>query len=359
MFFNIDADARVSIDGWLAPDNPSATPRIVILVPGQPELTMATNVERPDIRELGLHATGLVGFHVDNHIVPGLAALEDIEIQDADTRIPLFRRFRPDVHLERKVYLFDCAAMPQRRLLQSTSGHFALNYPSAERYSLETIIVLLNNHFATSLFFSGRSNFNRIASFLENGGYLRAALLRDPVEELAERLLFLNLLTRSNASQFIDIYGAGLAPLFDFAAKLDFTDQKALLTAFRQIDDRQREALTSPMVRMFGCSIDEPPTHNNVSLALDHLASLDLVGTRARFSNFRALLEQFLGIDIFEGQAPQTSPSVEDLAAMLARIGIVGDLLDHDIALYGYVEEALASGLRGGDDLIGRDTNAP
>jgi hypothetical protein len=357
MFFNIDSDTGDAISGWIAPDNPSVAPRIAILVPGRAEVLFEANVHREDVRELGLHASGQVGFVVSDAVVPGIANVDDIEIVEADTRIPVYRRFKPDRHLERKLFLFDSSVMPQRRIIQNIAERFALNYANSERYSLETMIVLLNNHFSKSLFFCGRSNFSRYASFLENGGYIRAALLREPLQELAERLLFLSLLSRTDAGHLLPHYTTGLAPLIGFAKDLKFNDQRALLSAFRQINDEQRQALTSPMVRMLGCSVDEMPTHNNVSLALDHLSSLDVVGTRSRYPLFKALLGQFVGGDVLGPEQPTTLSAVQALAETLSRLGIVLDLLEHDIALYAYVEEAVAQGLMGGHQLIARATH--
>jgi hypothetical protein len=356
MFFNIDSDTGKVINGWIAPDNPSSIPKIIVSTHGRPEIVLEADVPRADVRDLGLHTTGQVGFRLTDDIVPGMSSAADIEILDADTRILLYRRFQPDRHIERKMFLFDCAAMPQRRLMQNVSDFFSLNYANSERFSLETIIVLLNNHFSKSLFFCGRPSFNRVGSFLENGGYFRAALVRDPIEELAERLLFLNLLSRENAAQFRSIYSTGLTSLIGFAKDLDFADHKSLLSAFRQIDLEQRQALVSPMVRMFACTLDEQPTYNHISLSLEHLSSLDLVGSRARFTAFQTMLEQFLGVDAFGGESPLTSPSVAPLAESLSRIGIVLDLLEHDIALYEYVEDSLATGLKGGAELVARDT---
>ena len=354
MFFNIDSDTGDAISGWMAPDNPSVAPRIAILVPGRAEVVFEANVHREDVRELGLHASGQVGFVVDDAVVPGVANVDDIEIVEADTRIPIYRRFKPDRHLERKLFLFDSSVMPQRQIIQNIAERFSLNYTNSERYSLETMIVLLNNHFSKSLFFCGRSSFNRYASFLESGGYIRAALLREPLQDLAERLLFLSLLSRTEAEHLLPTYTTGLAPLIGFAKELKFNDQKALLSAFRQLNDEQRQALTSPMVRMFGCSIDEMPTHNNVSLALDHLSSLDVVGTRAHYPLFKALLEQFVGDEVLGAAQPTTFETVQTLAETLSRLGIVLDLLEHDIALYSYVEEAVARGMSGGDHLVAR-----
>lgn len=357
MFFNIDADTGSAISGWLAPDNPSAVPNIAIVVPGRGEIRLIAKLRRPDICDLGLHTTGEVGFHVDSAIVPGIASLDDIEILDADTRTPLYRRFNAAKHIERKFFLFDCSVMPQRDLLSDLSSNFALSYRNAERYSLETMIVLISNQFSKSIFFSGRSNFNRYAGFLENGGFIRAALLRDPIEEMAERLLFLNFFSRKATAEQLADYTVGVVPLIEFVRDLQLTDPKALLAAFRRLTDDQRRALSSPMVRMFGASVDEPPTHNDVSLALDRLATLDVVGTRASFPAFRAVLAQLLGRQVLNESPPPSFPAVQGLASLLSRIGIAVDLLQFDIALYSYVEEAIAEGLGRRGTLATRDVH--
>lgn len=356
MFFSIDSDTGDAITGWLAPDNPSQIPKIEVRIKGRSEALVEANILRPDVRDLGLHGSGQVGFSITNESVPGLAAARDIEILEADTRTPLYRRFQPDQHIERKLFLFDCSAMPQRTLIESLTPHFSLNYTNSERYSLETMIVLLTNQFSKSIFFTGRSSFSRYANFLESGGYIRAAVLREPLEELAERLLFLKFLSKPNTEHLLPTFATGLLPLVNFARSLDFDNPKALLQSFRQIDESQRQALISPMVRMLGCTLDEQPSYSAVSLALDHLASLDVVGTRERFSTFKAMLEQFIGGVTLRYEPPTTFPTVKELASTLSGNGIVLDLLEHDIALYGYVEVSLATSLSGQRQVAPRDT---
>ena len=76
MFFNIDSDSGDSISGWLAPDNPSQVPRVAIRIPDRPEMLIEANVERPDVRDLGLHGSGRVGFVVTDEIAPGLCRVD-------------------------------------------------------------------------------------------------------------------------------------------------------------------------------------------------------------------------------------------------------------------------------------------
>ena len=127
MFFNIDHDDGRSISGWFAPDNPSTTPKIAIIIPGRDEIVIEARELRTDIRDLGVHNTGMVGFLINESTIIDLEHLSDVELVDADTRLPLHRRFQPGQHLERKLFLFDCSVMPQRAMMKTIASHFSLN----------------------------------------------------------------------------------------------------------------------------------------------------------------------------------------------------------------------------------------
>src|SRR5208283_5676673 len=116
MFFNIDVDEGGAIRGWLALDNPSVIPSLIVLIPGREEIRVEANVMRHDIKELGIHNTGQVGFEVDRRLVEGLDQIDDITIVEAESRLPIFRRFQIDRHIEKKVFLFDSSAIPQRNI---------------------------------------------------------------------------------------------------------------------------------------------------------------------------------------------------------------------------------------------------
>jgi hypothetical protein len=356
MFFNIDVDEGSAIRGWLALDNPSVIPTLIVLIPDREEIRLEANVMRHDIRELGIHNTGQVGFEVNQRLVEGLDQIDDITIVEAESRLPIFRRFQMDRHIEKKLFLFDGSAIPQRTINRELSRQFTLLYFNSERFSLETMLVIINNHFTRSILISGRSNFNRYSPFLNNAGYIRAALLRDPFEELAERLLFLKLLGKSEVSNLLGMYTNGFQSLLELARDLPLNDQRTMTAAFRSITDEQREAIKSPMTRMLGCNFDESPEHRHVPIALENLATMDVVGTRALFGPFKHLLGGILGVDVLGDATPTCFPSISNLAASLSRIGIVADLLEHDQALFSYVEQAVSVGLAGGEVHSRRET---
>lgn len=344
MHFSIDIDSGDTISGWLAPDNPAATPRFVVSVPGRDEVETGASHMRPDVRELGLHVTGECGFAITTDLVPDLSRLPDVEILEATTRLPIYRRFRADRDLSRKLFLFDGAIIPQRRMLNEISNRFSLCYFNAERNGLETTTALIVNPSGHSIFMSGRASLTRYSTLLKDRGFLRAALLREPHEELAERLFFLSYLAREGDPDSFDQYAHGIGSLVEFARDLPFDDPKALASAFRGITERQRWELTSPMTRVFGCDVDEIPRPANVTQALQGLAELDVMGTRARFPLFRDLLAAVLGANIFGDEEPLAFRAVQSLAVTLSKIAIVNDLLADDLALYSFAEEAITEG---------------
>ncbi|WP_442753564.1 hypothetical protein ACNHKD_11180 [Methylocystis sp. JAN1] len=345
MNFIVDGDTGSVISGWLTPDNPSATPSFVVVIPGRDEIEIRANVDRLDIRDLGMHGTGQCGFRVDQEIVPDLPSLVDVEILEAETRLPIFRRFQPDDEVERKVFVFDCAIIPQRRLVAEIKSRFSLTYFNSERHGLETTVAMIANPANRSVFISGRTNLMRYDYLLKEKGFLRVALLREPHEELAERLYFFNFLVREGDASSFSTYTSGVRSLLDFARDLPFNDLKALTGAFRASSEQHRRELMSPMTKVFGCDVDEPPKHANVSRALDSLADFDVVGTRERFPLFKDLLAGAIGSNILGDEEPVVFQSVKTLAANLAKIGVVNDLLADDLALYSYAEDAINEGV--------------
>jgi hypothetical protein len=311
-------------------------------------MKVAATINRSDVVELGFHhATGMIGFVIDDNLVPNLSQLQEIEILEGEGRIPIYRRYQISRHLDKKLCYYDISVMPQRRILQRLSGHFALTYNYAQRYPLETMMMIVNNFSSNSVLITGRPNFMRQYGLLRNAGYLIAAVLRDPYEELAERLIFINLLATSKASHLLPQFVSDVPALVDFARDLSFADQKALVTKFRGATREQRDAMSSPMTRVFGCGIGELPEHRHVSSALDNLGTVDAVGVRSRFADFRSVLSNVLGADVIGQDELEIFDKVREARDVLSQIGVVSDLLESDLSLYSYASEAVNTGLDG------------
>lgn len=344
MRFIIDQDTGDRIVGWLAPDNPNDRSRVRVNVKDRAPVEVEATIMRPDIVALSLHATGMCGFQIDDSMIPGIARCADLEIRDAVTDLLMHRRFDSARHINRKLMFLDASVMPPRKAIDSMRAYFATPYTEVESLTYETLYSMVYQHQSQSLLFAGRPYFMRQITGLKERNFIVAAMLRDPFEDLAERLLFFNFLSRSRNPASVMGYATGLHNLVEFARDLNFEDMKSLAQAIRRATPEQKAAMRDPMTRMLACEPEESAKRHHVTQALDNLSSIDAVGTRERFEEFRGILQDILGVDIFGGASIEPSPLVARLAQNLSRIGVVQYLLEQDLALYSYAAEAFDIG---------------
>ncbi len=93
MRFHIDCDKGDLIQGWIVPDNPLAISRVVVSTGGRRIADIPASVVDDNFRQFGWHSTGQCTFQITEAQVPGLAALQDLDLYDADTNVRIFRRF--------------------------------------------------------------------------------------------------------------------------------------------------------------------------------------------------------------------------------------------------------------------------
>jgi hypothetical protein len=343
MKFYVDADTGDSIRGWVVCDNPSATPSFIVQVPGRAEFRFDANVARPDIRDVGMSATDRVGFSLNVELMADLPELTDVTIVEAGRDLPIYRRLVSAEKIEKRLYLFDAAIIPQQHMYEAIEKRFALAYRSCERYGLETIISIVTNPTSESMFAAGKLG-HRYDYFLTQKNFVRVALLREPHEELAERLLLLSLAVRTKKESVIQQYFPQAEHLLELVRNVSLENTRQLRTAFGDLTDRQRDALLSPVTRTLACDMGEPPRDMHIATALDNLATLDLVGTREQFGIFKILLSEILGVDVLGDCQISTFGQVKDVAESLKKISAVADLIHEDIALYSLVSGAIEEG---------------
>ena len=345
MRFYVDSDAGSSIEGWLAPDNPGVTPLIRISVPGVDVIEISCSRIRHDIKDAGLHGSGQVGFFLDDSIVPDITNQSELEIVDAATGILIYRRNDISRHIQRKVVYVDSSIMPQNKVLRRLNSAFAMNYNFVEQYPFDTMACLINSIYMQSLVLTGRPYLARYAPHFKDSGFFTSVILNHPLEELAERILFIQLLGKSDAAHLLPTFTIGIEALVPFIQSLDLENDKALALAFKGVKDDARAALSNPMTRIMGCNAGEEAERRHLNLALDNLSAIDIVGLRSQFKTFRDILSVLLGGDIVGDGYIGISSTVEALASRLSRIGSVKNLLEFDLALYSYAEDAVQEGL--------------
>lgn len=362
MHFFVDVDSGTSISGWLVPDNPRNEPEFILRIPGREDVRMPANVMRADLRDIGLHATGLAGFRVDQEIIPDLLHVQDVTLIEAETRLPIYRRFVPGQYFDKKFLLLDIGVLPQVKMLRRIMAQFALSYPLIERLPIETIGMVLNNKEASSIFVTGALNWMRHGAIVNEREYVSAALLRDPFEDLAERILFLrHLSNRGEGSESRNTFLGATSGLYreviQIIRQVDLSSPKSVLGGFRRMPTECRKLFRSPATAALGGTPDAELQRRNVSIALDNLAQFNVVGVRPLFSEFTSMVDECLMAPVLAQEQLEILPGTLELAEILSKVGLVADLLDEDIALYSFATEAVEAGLKIAADRLENETN--
>jgi hypothetical protein len=85
---------------------------------------------------------------------------------------------------------------------------------------------------------------------------------------------------------------------------------------------------------------------------------MDVVGSKSRFDDFRALLAGRLERNILNNAVPLQIGAVSDLGVTLSNIGLVADLVEYDLELYSFAEGAIQSAFDNKDEELERDTQS-
>jgi hypothetical protein len=345
MQFHVDHDSGSAVTGWITPDNPSAVPFALVSLNDLEPIKIVANVMRPDLKELGHHRTGMVGFCIDESCCPGLSTAQDIKIWEAETHVLVYGRFFAERHSKLKLFFLDLNAVPQTRVNAIVWQKFAMPYHAIERYSFDTLFCILNNPFSQSIYATGRPFFRRYQQLLAARGFAVVTMLCDPYEELAERLLFTRYVLNSGSSSNLMQHLNGLEPLLDLCANLDISSEQSIKVAFSSLTEPQEQALANPFVRALACDFGEPAERKHVGIALDNLATMNVVGLRQRFDTFKSILQELFGMDLLEEVQTVEATNVPDVAMKLARNDRVKSLLAHDSLLYTMAREAIGKAI--------------
>ena len=334
--------AGSTIVGWVSPDNPRKPPAIKIVRPDKTTLTVSTNHFRPDVRDAGIHPTGQNGFLINAKLFPALApVLDRLEIVDETTGLLLYRPHDEKTHLPLKVFRLELQAMPYAQVETAWDRNFALYYSAVERHPFETLFTILNNPTTRSIALAGRPSFQRYGALFRERDYKIVTFLRPPLEEMAERLLFLRYILTSEAALEFRAHLWGLHPLALAVKGVDFEDRSSVLSFFSSLSFQQKGALENPMVKALACNHNEAPRQHHVQLALTNLASLDVVGISSRGAEYRQMMAELLSRDIYSDGIPKLPAAIKVIADSFAEIKPARELVALDIALFNLVESAV------------------
>jgi len=325
MLFNLEADGGDRILCYLVPDGFEAVPRLALMIDGRRAWSGPANETRPALVAAGRHRTGRCGFRLGPAEAPDLAAARDAELHCLDTGITVYRRARPGMLAGPRLFRLETRLLPLARLDRAMRPLFHGWYPMLERFGAETVeqVPLLAG--LGSLYASGRIHLAAHGGLAERGLALAVAL-RDPFEELAERIAW------APAIAALD----GVAP----------ADPRALRRVFRRLGPEAGAALSSPLTRQLTCRTPaDPCAPDAVAAALRALASFEIVAAGPPEGYFAAALEALVGQAPALPRRAARAAGPADLTAWiadtLAGIPIVEAVLECDLCVYASLSSVL------------------
>ena len=176
--------------------------------------------------------------------------------------------------------------------------------------------------------------------FCVDNGFKFIAMVRDPYEELAERLLVMNKIEKGGVNPLGERELMNLREAIDYSGSLPIDNERAFTRALRRMPMDVAMSLANPVVRQFSTStLDEQPSQGGVAAALDVLAQSSLVGLRVELEQFASGFGELVSEDLTNISLFPVFPKVIELAEIIRGSGYCDTILEKDLELYGYVLE--------------------
>lgn len=347
MLFSVEYDNGSTLSFYVIPDAAGTAPSVRLRSGGTDLAVVTANNVRPEILASGRHATGQCGFMIDDGIVANLASYPDLEVVEAKSGLRVYRRRLP-THLESKVFRLETHLMTLRNVDDAFRDRFQFWYAGVDRHGSETARQVFHIHEMTSAYISGRILLSTVQLDLTKG-YRSIAMLRDPYNELAERLIILkNIGTRAE-----ELLGARDAltyePVIEALGEVETFDRQSLRRFFRRAEKPVLSVLSNPLVRQLTCNtFEETPAKGRMGNALEMLAQFEVLGLRSDAATFASALAETFDVDRAKVPVAGEPASVVELGAVLRDSREAEAIIDLDLELYDHTLRAFALHVPGG-----------
>lgn len=342
MLFNIDQDSGNRISGWVMPNNPSAVPRIRLVIDDEVKGVFPATQYRPLLKEQGLHDTGVCGFVVDETVHKDIKNTDDLYIFDDDTNLLLYRRRPPGKLVETKLLRIETKLLRVWPINEYLESHFHMSYAGIDMLPEQTVIALMAMPFTNSIYLTGRIFVRAIEHQMRDRGFKSAILIRDPFDELAERLLALKWVSSNQGARVMPFLGK----LGQAAARrlrdADLSSVAEIEKMLENLDADSQTILTNSLTRQLALqgSVDTLDKYS-VSAALDTLAEIDVIGMNSDVPGFMRLLNMIIqNDDSVASISLPPSPRVDELAKTLRGARNIERIIAMDVELYNAVGQA-------------------
>ncbi len=343
MLFMVPNDTGSSITAYCVPDSYTATASLKIFVNGELVATMQPNQINEHILKARRHETGNVDFVIDDRIVKNLASVTDLEIREAESDVLVYRRMPPAQPVIAKLFFrLETHLLPLWYLDAVFKNKFRFWWDRIDRFTLETARQILLFQSFGSCYASGRILHRPFHYYLSGETrYHLAMLMRDPYDELAERLIVLSRIG-DNAKLLLNERDVLIfTPIMEIAGQCQSFDENELRQVLGKANPQDLHILSDPLTRQLTCSTpDEMPARGSLAKCLQALADFDVIGIRSEGRHFTDAVAGLLESDAAEMPKIQEYSRVIEVGKNLRAVRWLEGLIENDLELYRHVKAA-------------------
>lgn len=340
MYFGVHVDVGYEAQGYLIPDGFSVKPRIIVWVNGIEYGPIDCDVLMHSTYEHRHHETGVVGFHIKPERYPGFGPDATLEIADADTGLVFYRRFNPQIHVKKRVFRLETQFAPHTELDRCLKPHFQFFADRVENYGADTVRQMLEIVNQPSTYVAGRVLLKSVQQCF-TPDTIKITSLRDPFYELAIRI---TALSRAQNTAFNFISNRDLSifqPVIEHFANVDLLDDKALSDRIKDAPKDTLALFASPFTKqLVSSSPTDPVDRDSVSRALDVLSQFEIFDPDETDSTLAETIAEYLDIDPTPIHFRPVQQSLKDLADRLRSIDLLEHVLESDLILHYFVQQA-------------------
>ncbi|MBB2908201.1 hypothetical protein FHR76_004616 [Rhizobium sp. RAS22] len=347
MLFNVEYDRGAVIEGYLIPDGFSDEATIIVTKDDGSWVAIPCDQPKPGVVQAGRHATGMVGFRIDEGKIADLAAQRRLSIKDNKTGLLIYRRRAAiDNLVQLKLLRLELSILPMAKFDAYCSQNFQYAISSVERFGHETTMQAFHLNAASSVYISGRLLLRNYEDFLDKG-FQAIVDMPDPYYEMACRLFILNRLNNGSVTFLGDRDRLNLSPAAAHFAGVNLEDERAVKRALKKAPDKVRRVLISPTTHQFVCTYPEQRiTRREVAPAIGALARFAVVGHGDDSIHFQQAVGELLSVPPIDVPVASKYSILTDLALRLRQMPIAEMMLEEDLIFDHYVRKAVTPDVR-------------
>jgi hypothetical protein len=341
LLFNLEHDHGHVIEGYIIPDGFSDEATIRVSdIDGDIAILPCDQLKQAVI-DSRRHASGLVGFRLDESVIEGIAERKTLAIHDVKTGLLIYRRPQIENPVQMKIIRLETQLLPMVKFDVFCGHHFQYQLSSMERFGHETTLQAFHLNAVNSIYLSGRLMLRNYEEFFDKG-FQGIVLLTDPFYELALRIFLLKRMATTKISFLGERDQILLAPAAEHFADIKLDDETALKNALKKAPQKVRNMLISPVTRQLACTFPEQlTTHADIAPAIDLLSRFAIIGHSSDVLHFQRAVGELLDVPVEDLPLPPRHMALEELSARLKSLHVAELLLEQDLIFDHYVRNAM------------------